>query len=461
MAVDLTNRRLYIDKTDPDNPIGITPQEVSLCLQDYRVDTNGNVDVGMMCSSPKLEEGKWNKHKPIRFNKWTKLTENEFKGMSTDAADGVYFGIQFPASMSGVLNSSIFDIHNAEFTYLPPRGVTEEYNEPFRLDDFDGYHHRAEPNPLARFNKESDGTIIGYRDDMGDANGKGGLRNINVKYIEDADGSYAGINLVSIYASLADITVTDDMLARTYPCILISDANNTFNYFTALEYEHDNGEISPRPLKKDGVIAQADKWSVKFTKTLLSNVSLGSNPPFSQDMSNLKASIFLLEAATVNGPWFTPVYTDENDFGSHWFDASEGVGASSKAIVIPDDNGVTINIRRWALYSYYMPKDEANPISQSGAFITVPLAFYNPENEATGKTVEVTVSLREKSSGTTVTREFTATTPNITMLPNYTFSDFGMVYAPNQTLTFNLTVTTKYGELERILSYNNITIVTK
>lgn len=456
MPVDLTNRRLYIDR---ENKIGITPQEVSRCLQDYRVDKNGNVDVGMMCTSPKLEEGKWNKHKPIRFNKWTKLSDNEFKGMSTDAAEGVYYGIQFPASMSGVLDSSIFEIHAAEFIYLRPRGVNGDIFEPYRLDDFDGYVHGIEPNPVARFNKETDGTVIGYRDDMGDASGRGGLRDINVKYMDNADGSYAGIDLVSIYSSLADITVTDDMLARTYPCILISDAANTFNYFTALDYD-DNGTIEPRPLKRGGVIAQADKWSVRFTKTLLSSSAIDEQPPFLQDMSGLKASIFLLESASVNGPWFTPAYADENDFGSHWFNASDMIGVSSKAIVLPDDNGVTMNIRLWQLYSYYVPSDLANPIVQSGQNLSVPLAFYNPEGEATGKEVAVTVTLESMSSGTAATREFTVITPNIATLPRFTFSDFDMVYAPNQTLVFSLTVTTSQAGIERTESYNNITIVT-
>jgi len=429
MPVDLTNRKLYIDST---NKLGITPQEVSLCLQDYRVDTNGNVDVGMMCSSPKLEEGKWSGHKPIRFNKWTKLTDDEFKGMSTDASQGIFYGIQFPAGTSAALNSSIFEIHSAKFTYLPPRGIA--YNEPFRLDDFDGYHHYAEPNPVARFNKEEDGTLLGYRDDLKDENGKGGLQNIRVHYRDTND---TGVDLVAIYATLDNTEITDDMLSRTYPCILVSDADNTFNYFTALEYD-DNGDVAPRPLKMNGEIAEADKWSVRFTKPLLSNNNVGDvqRSPFQTDMKGLKASIFLLESISTAGPLLSGNIQVGTNFGTHWIDVSDGLAASSRAIVVPDDNGVTLNLREYRLYRYFIP----SKVSQGVSAFIVNMELRNESDETSVKSATLEVTLTT-SNGNALTKTLTSST---SLLPSarFTWTELGG-YVGNPGTTETVTVSVK------------------
>ena len=62
MSYDKDNKRLFIDKTDPNDPKGITLMEISRCLQDYRRDKNGNIDLGMMCTSPRINP--WAKNKP-------------------------------------------------------------------------------------------------------------------------------------------------------------------------------------------------------------------------------------------------------------------------------------------------------------------------------------------------------------------------------------------------------------
>lgn len=430
MPVDLTNRKLYIDR---ENDYGISPQEIGLCLQDYRVDTKGMADMSIYCDD-NSKINKWANRKPIRFNKWTKLTKDEFKGMPTDASQGIFYGIQFPAGTSAVLNSSIFAIHSAEFTYLPPRGVTAEYNEPFRLDDFDGYHHYAEPNPVARFNKEEDGTLLGYRDDFKDENGRGGLQNIRVHYRDTND---TGVDLVAIYATLDNTEITDDMLARTYPCILVSDADNTFNYFTALEYD-DNGVIDPHPLKMNGEIAEADKWSVRFTKPLLSNNNVGDvqRPPFQTDMKGLKASIFLLESISNAGPLLSGNIQVGTNFGTHWIDVSDGLAASSRAIVVPDDNGVTLNLREYRLYRYFIP----STVSQGVSAFIVNMELRNESDETSVKSATLEVTLTT-SNGNALTKTLTSST---SLLPSarFTWTELGG-YVGNPGTTETVTVSVK------------------
>lgn len=138
MPYDSANKRLYIDRTDSDNPLGISPQEVSLCLQDYRVDTNGNVDVGMMCSSPKINPHA--KFKPVRYPSWEHVDGywRAADGMCgfdlTDAKVGN------TADLSGIHLKYSIDGQNG-WKYAAPRGGA---SEPFRLDDFDGYDHNVE-----------------------------------------------------------------------------------------------------------------------------------------------------------------------------------------------------------------------------------------------------------------------------------------------------------------------------
>lgn len=50
MAYDRENDTLKVTSES-----GISLQEVSLCLRDYRLDTNGRIDLGMMCTSPNIK----------------------------------------------------------------------------------------------------------------------------------------------------------------------------------------------------------------------------------------------------------------------------------------------------------------------------------------------------------------------------------------------------------------------
>lgn len=441
MPYDSSKKQLYIDTA---NNQGITPNEVALCIQDYRVDTNGNVDVGMMCSSPKVS--KWAKRKPIRFPKWTGLTDDERKGTVADNNQGIFYGVQFPAAGSAVLDASIATIHDATYDYLQPRGGA---SEPFRLDDFNGYDHDAEPNPVAFFNKLSDGSLVGYRDDMGGA--VGGLQNITVNYSES---NTVGINLVEIYASTLGEAFNSEALSKTYPCILISNAAGTLNYFTALEYTDDNGLVGPRPLMKSGVIAQPSRWSVRFTKTLISSESVGDTlrPPFSSDMTGLRASIFLLKSISIAGPLLSGNMTVGVNFGKNWIDVAQGIAASFRAIVVPKDNGVSLSLRTYSLYSYYIAS-----LTQSGAIFSVPLSFYNPQGEATGKSASVTVTITDAARpGVTAKRELTITTPT-TFVAMFQMSEMGMVYLPGESKTMVLSVTTEIGGLSHTWT-NSITI---
>lgn len=86
-----------------------------------------SLDVGTLCKSSKIN--RWSKHKPVKYRKVSELTDAEFKSTN--------YGLVVPASF----NSST-SIPTAGWTYSQPTGGD---SEPFRLTDFAGYKHNAEP----------------------------------------------------------------------------------------------------------------------------------------------------------------------------------------------------------------------------------------------------------------------------------------------------------------------------
>lgn len=112
---------------------GISLQEVALCLRDYRLDTNGRIDLGMMCTSPNINL--WPKNKPVRLRSRGILTDADRKS----ANYGIDFSMAHGTDFSECLAKSI--ANGGKYGYLRPRGGDDE---PYRLLDFDGYNHKAE-----------------------------------------------------------------------------------------------------------------------------------------------------------------------------------------------------------------------------------------------------------------------------------------------------------------------------
>lgn len=385
---------------------------------------DGRFYLSDMCQSKRVNKA--SKIKPIRHPKKVNLTVSDFKGTTADNNRGVYYGIVFPAAASAELDEGISAIHDATYEYEQPRGVNgAEYVEYNRIRDFNGYDHNAKFNPSAYFNKQSDGTLIGYYDDMGGS--VGGLQNITVYYLETNE---TGVNLLEIYG---DIDLEDETLGKTYPCILVSNEAGTINYFTALDYTDDSGNTAPRPIKKDGKVSLPSRWSVKFTKDLVSSdSSINGRPPFSSYTTGLRASIFLLKSSSAAGPMIL-----NDNFGENWIDVADGYVATSKAIAVPDDNGVPLTLRRLGLYSYYTAT-----LTQNGESFTMTLNFYNPQGEATGKTAKVNATLMSAESGRSVSFSPTLITPN-SLSRVITMSSFDIMYIPGAEVELVMTVTTE------------------
>ena len=116
-------------------------------LNDYRVTEVAGVlarDVGMLCTSPNVN--KWSKRKPVRYNSFSDITENNLKEVN--------YGF-LPVSMPDSIFTSYIDAITSvgspltqfpqidKWSYLPPRGLNGSYNEPYRLNDFKNYNTKA------------------------------------------------------------------------------------------------------------------------------------------------------------------------------------------------------------------------------------------------------------------------------------------------------------------------------
>ena len=140
MPYDSTNKRLYIDKSVTPNK-GISLSDIATALRDYRVNTFGRSDLGMLATSPSIK--KWSKHKPFNVR-----SDNDHPyGVQTDAdrqAGGYGFYWQ---DFIGEEVSPIQKAATYAFEYGVYYNCDWQYNTAeriFRIQDFDGYKANAE-----------------------------------------------------------------------------------------------------------------------------------------------------------------------------------------------------------------------------------------------------------------------------------------------------------------------------
>lgn len=135
--------------------VGISISEVAQVLgepliTDSLIGVTGDA-VGYLCTSSKIDKQKWNIHKPINKSKYSKLDEADFKGESTDIANGIVYGLK-----AGINTKSLNDMHSSNWEYVGrPTSI-------FRLGDFDGYDHSIEAPSLSGSGLE-DGQRLNYQ----------------------------------------------------------------------------------------------------------------------------------------------------------------------------------------------------------------------------------------------------------------------------------------------------------
>lgn len=99
-------------------------------------------DLGTLCTKNSINS--WSRRKPVRYNKITPMTEEEFKStnygflISSATIGDVFKPIDYSSSLSNIFATTPL---SQIVSSLKPRGGS--YNEPYRLTDFEGYNHTA------------------------------------------------------------------------------------------------------------------------------------------------------------------------------------------------------------------------------------------------------------------------------------------------------------------------------
>ena len=376
MAYDSVNKKLYTTATE-----GISTSEVAACLGDYRVTKFGR-SIGMLCTSPKINM--WSKIKPVRNSSRQKLSEADFKGTASDNANNIYYGIKINASLSANLTNALADVHNATFEYQRPTGGD---TSPFRLLDFDGYNHKANPNPGAAWPNE-DGKLEGDWDDSSDVGGS--LTGIYVGYHRNSDGVDFSAMLQGASESL------DYALARAYPCLLVTDSKGN-SYFTALYNASEGGAI---PLLYGGVYQNSADWRCKFAKPIYDpNTAIGGTNPWNADQSGMTASVILVRSASATAPMLT---TSAGNFEDNWIRlTSAGTNGTAKPALIVGALGGSLTLKRIALKF----EGTVSLVAIAGRAVSAIVNLNETSGYSTDKPVTISISL--SINGSSFTREIT------------------------------------------------------
>lgn len=363
MAYDSTSKKLHATESK-----GISTSEVAVCLKDYRVTSKGR-DIGLLCTSPKIN--KWARRKPIEYPSVKRLTDAQRKGSEAEQAKGIFYGIEI-AGANNIALKDLAEIHDVEFVYHRPTSR-------FRLLDFDGYVHTAQPQPYA--NMPGDGF---YNDDNNDLNGQG-VDGINVNYnIADT----TGVDLLDRLVG----TDLDYVLRRAFPCIVITK-NDGSTYFTALDYEGG----SPRPMY-NGVNYAGSNWTCRMSKRLYAPEITDGNgrvSPFSES-EVVTASICFVTSASNLSPLLS---AGGINYGEWWVQVTSATTGVGRPFVIPGANGISLNLKRYFDGIIFRPKTPSVlAISGSNPSFTIPFEEITGLTSTNSITARATVRLSDGRS---------------------------------------------------------------
>lgn len=140
MPVDVNLKKIFVDR---DNDKGITLVDLMRGLGYYKRDKNGNRNLGLIVTKADID--KWSFRKATPFDTdGERITDVQIRqakcGLTPISVEKILAtSIGTDASASHTMDEGLAEI--AEWTYRRPRGGA--YNEPFRVQDFDGYNGLA------------------------------------------------------------------------------------------------------------------------------------------------------------------------------------------------------------------------------------------------------------------------------------------------------------------------------
>lgn len=409
----------------------------------YVLGRPGNGDVGQLCGDVdgsgvrQNKINKWALYKPIRHTKVGSLTRDEFVGLASDVNQGIYFGLQLLSSGQVDEETTSWPLlHGSIWTYLPPRGVVSANTiEWYRITDFAdvetlglGYNANAVPNPSGQFNNVGAGDLI-----TGYYNVNRGITGISAYYLTT---NRDGVDLSMILKTPS--TTIDYTLARTFPCAIVTDANNN-SYFTALFYEDDD---TPRPMYYNGAYL-GGSWYLRFNKPAFTQSHQSDTPPWNSSQNNMKITLFMLYCDYIsNGiPYLDAMHTQS--LKDYWYNCTLDIIGQKEPIPFP--NGTNFNLQ---LRPYSATGTTATAIGVRGIATSFTIRYKFDNAYAGSFTVRTDVGLGQGAYGTdsrsNVSPDFTYNSRA------FTFDELGIVPVSGQVLQIPVTMTTTIGSASTV-----------
>lgn len=239
---------------------GIITRPVSIADVQKTLGVTAN-DVGNLCTSNAIN--KWAKNKPVSRARLVPLTDEERKGTG---GTGEYYGLQ--CTLTQITISP--ELHNVGFEYVRPTGGI---SSPYRLSDFEGYDHSAQPDPTGEIRARD----VYWQDELS----SGSILEVSI-YHYNWKGT--GVSLDDIVGQLDGFGDIKENIAFCYPLIMLGSdvrclqnsnrkqyiSTDPANYCTTLATQN-----------SDSTLTWWNEWEVPIDK--LKNAALGT----------LKATVFL------------------------------------------------------------------------------------------------------------------------------------------------------------------------
>lgn len=199
--------------------VGISASEVAQVLgepliTDSVTGVTGDA-VGYLCGSSKIK--KWNIHKPVNKSIYGKLSEADFRGESTDIANGIIYGLR-----AGIARTNPAGLHSANWDYV---GRPTTIN---RLGDFDGYDHSIEAPNLSGtglYNDQRVNYASSFKVQLVWGSKEGA---INLAQVFSAQADYSKMYLCALVGTYGRCCVNND-IGGVYPIIYNNVQGQSFS----------------------------------------------------------------------------------------------------------------------------------------------------------------------------------------------------------------------------------------
>lgn len=199
--------------------VGISASEVAQVLGEPIITDNvtgvpGDA-VGYLCGSSKIK--KWNIHKPVNKSKYSKLEEADYRGESTDIANGIIYGLR-----AGIARTNPAGLHSADWDYV---GRPTTIN---RLGDFDGYDHSIEAPNLSGtglYNDQRVNYASAFNVQLVWGSKEGA---INLAQVFSAQADYSKMYLCALVGTYGRCCVNND-IGGVYPIIYNNVQGQSFS----------------------------------------------------------------------------------------------------------------------------------------------------------------------------------------------------------------------------------------